>query len=185
MLVDMYSFPAMQREPPQSARPLRSVLWTRAVRGFVIASLLTSAAAGGLWWRGSAHADYVGWSGHGVHFGLLNEDGFTRVEWTSDQAVPAGWRAVSMPPSARLHGWQSSWEGDLAAATRVGGSCGVAWRIWRTGRGAFAHGDRPRRSLYLSHPFLVGAGLAMPLACLARRAVAVTRRHRRDDEEMA
>jgi hypothetical protein len=178
----MYFSPPMPPPKPARAPRHRCGVLGKAWRLLLVGSVLTSIAAGVLWWRGQTRADYVGWSGGDVHLGLLNEDGIARLEWSSDQAIPAGWRALTMSPSPRLRGWQSSWEGDLSAATRVGGQYGVSWRVWKTGRGAFAHGGRPRRSLYLSHPFLAGVGLVLPAAWLVARMVAVQRRAKRDDE---
>jgi hypothetical protein len=179
-----WSLPSRRREPvmflgsPSAAREvvvhapsrLRN-LGSRVLGVLLIVSVIELLAGGLLWWRGQAHADYVGWSGEGVHLGLLSEDGIVRLEYTDDETIPTGWRAVSMDPSPRLRGWQSSWRGDLEHATRVGGAYGVAWQGRRTSRAGYRFGDRPRRSLYLSHPFLVGVGLLLPLGCVGYGAL--------------
>lgn len=155
------------REPATDRPPLLRKVAARVLCVLLVVSVIELLAGGLLWWRGQTRADYVGWSGDGVHLGILNEDGIVRLEYTDDEATPAGWRAISTDPSPRLHGWQSSWRGDLAHATRVGGAYGVAWQERRTSRAGYRFGDRARRPLYLSHPFLVGVGLLLPLAYVA------------------
>ena len=156
----------VDREDAPRQRPVLSFLVAVLVIVCVIASLLV----GVLWWRGTTRADYVGWSGDGTHVGLLSEDGIVRLEYTDDEAMPAGWHAVSMDASPRLGGWQSSWRGDLLYSKRVGGAYGVAWQERRTTRTGYRFGDRTRRSLYLSHPFLLGVALILPLARVAASA---------------
>jgi hypothetical protein len=152
----------VETDQPSRLRGLASRLLTV----LLILSVIEMIVGGLLWWRGQARADYIGWSGDGTHLGLLSEDGIVRLEYTDDETTPAGWRAISMDPSPRLRGWQSSWRGDLEHANRVGGAYGVAWQERRTSRAGYRFGDRTRRSLYLSHPFLVGVGLVLPLACV-------------------
>lgn len=159
-------------------RPVLSFL----VSVVVIVSVFASILVGVLWWRGTTRADYLGWSGDGTHVGLLSEDGIVRLEYTDDEAMPAGWRTVSMDASPRLGGWQSSWRGDLVGARRVGGAYGVAWQERRTTRTGYRFGDRTRHSLYLSHAFLLGVGLLAPLARFACSAWAA--RPRPEDDSM-
>lgn len=179
MYLAMSAAPAdVEAEGVSRHRPVLSFV----VSALVIVSVIGSLLVGLLWGRGTTRADYLGWSGDGTHVGLLSEDGIVRLEYTDDEAVPAGWRAVSMEASPRLGGWQSSWRGDLVRATRVGGAYGVAWQERRTTRTGYRFGDRTRRSLYLSHPFLLGLGLIVPLARFACGAWAA--RPRPEDDEL-
>jgi hypothetical protein len=174
--------PTARDEDQAAARPSRvRRLASCLLSVLMVTSILGSLAGGILWWRGTTSTDYLGWSADGVHLGLLSEDGIVRLEYTRDETIPAGWRAISADPSPRLGGWQSSWRGDLAHATRVGGAYGVAWQERRTTRSGYKFGDRPRRSVYLSHPFLVGVGLLLPLAYAACRAAAARQSDGDDD----